>query len=290
MSDDDVEIIHSSQYGDSLPQQVLGSQIIPNLQSDNQKLQQSNKSLETEVKQYKHLLEQTLETLRQSERDQNTLKLQLSQKDFQLQAIQANVEERQKSAKIESHQKLKDSNSNRDSFGNKQTNVSSIGGFLSSTQSPRCQCDGFHTRGQTLIETMKKIQFSLKQNEQSAYSQDLFKILQELEENLKQFLTLHEQFAIEIHRNRIDQTEQQSQNKQQSTHSMSDQFHSLEDQNTNQNPNQQILNNDELDTSQFESEQHIKQQFECFEMSLAKLNEEEKQYWKQKLLQLINTL
>ncbi|CAD8073635.1 unnamed protein product [Paramecium sonneborni] len=288
--DDDVEIIHSSQSIEGSPKQVYNTQIIPNLQSDNQKLYQSNKSLEIEIKQYKQLLEQTLETLRQSEKDQNTLKLQLSQKDFQLQVIQANVDERQKSGKIESHQKIKDSNSNRDSFGNKQTNVSSVGGFLSSTQSPRCQCDGFHTRGQTLIEILKKIQFTLKQNDQVVHSQELVKILQEFEDNLKQFLTLHEQFAIEIHRNKMDQTEKQSQIKQASTHSISDHFHSLEDQNTIQNPNQQIFNNDDLDTSQFESEQHIKLQFECFEMSLAKVSEEEKQQWKQKLLQLINTL
>ncbi|CAD8160988.1 unnamed protein product [Paramecium pentaurelia] len=288
--DDDVEIIHSGQSFESSPKQVFNYQIIPNLQSDNQKLLQSNKSLEIEIKQYKQLLEQTLETLRQSERDQNTLKLQLSQKDFQLQVIQANVEDRQKSQRIDSHKKIKDSNSNRDSFGNKQTNVSSVGGFLSSTQSPRCQCDSFHNRGLTLIETLKKIQLSFKQNEQAIYQQDLMKILQEFEENFKQFLTLHDQYAIEIHRNKLNQTEKQNQIKQPSTHSISDHFHSLEDQNTNQNPNEQIFNNDDLDTSQFESEQHIKLQFECFEISLAKVNEEEKQQWKQKLLQLINTL
>ncbi|CAD8062257.1 unnamed protein product [Paramecium primaurelia] len=296
--DDDVEIIHSGQSFESSPKQVFNYQIIPNLQSDNQKLLQSNKSLEIEIKQYKQLLEQTLETLRQSERDQNTLKLQLSQKDFQLQVIQANVEDRQKSQRIDSHKKIKDSNSSkickilqdRDSFGNKQTNVSSVGGFLSSTQSPRCQCDSFHNRGLTLIETLKKIQLSFKQNEQAIYQQDLMKILQEFEENFKQFLTLHDQYVIEIHRNKLNQTDKQNQIKQPSTHSISDHFHSVEDQNTNQNPNEQIFNNDDLDTSQFESEQHIKLQFECFEISLAKVNEEEKQQWKQKLLQLINTL
>ncbi|CAD8078680.1 unnamed protein product [Paramecium sonneborni] len=254
------------------------------------KLKQSNKSLEMEIQQYKQLLDQTLENLRQCERDQNTLKLQLSQINFQLQVIQVNVEELQKIDKIESHQKIKDCNSNRDSFGNKYTNVSSVGGFLSSTLSPRCQCDGFQELGQTLIQILKKIQLTLKQNDQVTYLQDLVKILQEFEENLKQFLNFHEQFAIEIHQNKMDQIEIQSQVKQASTHSIGDHFYSLEDLNINQNPNQQIFNNDDLDTSQFENEQHIKLQFECFEMSLAKVSEEEKQQWKQKLLQLINTL
>ncbi|CAK72045.1 unnamed protein product (macronuclear) [Paramecium tetraurelia] len=252
LDEDDVEIIHSSQSIEGSPKQVIDIQIIPNLQSDNQKLQQSNKSLEMEVKQYKQLLEQTLETLRQSERDQNTLKLQLSQKDFQLQVIQATAEDRQKSHRIDSHKKIKDSNSNRDSFGNKQTNVSSVGGFLSSIQSPRCRCDSFHARGQTLIETLRKIQFSLKQNEQAPHSQDLVKVLQEFEENLKYFLTLHDQYAIEIHQNKLDQTEKPTQLKQPSTHSISDHFHSVEDYNINQSPNQEIFNNDDLDTSQFE--------------------------------------
>ncbi|CAD8151855.1 unnamed protein product [Paramecium octaurelia] len=282
LEDDDVEIIHSTNTIDNQYDQYQNPQLINNLKMQHQKLLSSNKSLESEAQQYKGLLEQTIETLRRSQKDENILKLQLSQRQGFTQVHQTNSNEPQNAADIAPVIKLKDSNSNKDSLGNKYTNVSSNYGYMnSSLGSPHADpYEIFISQAQILHQSIKKVQSLFKQSD-STTSHELSKLIQEFEENVNQFAAINDQFMFEIHRTFVDQNEQNKELEEQSI--SSDNLHSQYGQYS------QIFHED-LDTSQFENEVQIQQQFEYFELSLAKVTEEEKKQWKEQLLQLINTL
>ncbi|CAD8209838.1 unnamed protein product [Paramecium pentaurelia] len=281
LEDDDVEIIHSTNTIDNQSEHQQNLEFIQNLNIQHQKLLSSNKSLENEVQQYKGLLDQTIETLRQSQKDENILKYQLSQKQTFIQVHQMNSNQPQNITNIATLIKLKDSNSNKDSLDNKYTNVSSNYGYINSSLSSHHTdpYEMFISQAQILNQSIKKVQSLFKQNECSSF--ELQKLIQEFEENINVFAAINDQFIFEIHRTIVDQNEQKKELQKQSISSNNQ--HSQQEQQT------EIFKED-LETSQFENEVQIKQQFEQFELSLIKISEDEKKQWKEQLLQLINTL
>ncbi|CAD8081279.1 unnamed protein product [Paramecium sonneborni] len=283
LEDDDVEIIHSTNIINDQYNHQQNQEFIRILKIQHQKLLSSNQSLVKEVQQYKDLLEQSIDSLRQLQKDQNILKSQLSQKEAFVLAQYPNSNELQKTINNTPLIKFKDSSSNKDSLGNKYTNVSSNYGYINSSLNSRhtYSYDIFISQVQPLNQSIKNILTILKASEITQISPELWRFIQEFEENLNVFVAIQDQFMFEIHRNIVDQTEQRKELQEQSI--SSDTFNSQQGQQS------QIFQED-LDTSQFENEVQIKQQFESFEISLAKLSDEEKRQWKEQLLQLINTL